>query len=179
MAKGLGAGYQSIAAMMISKKIVNVMMKGSGQFIHGLTYQAMPVQAAAALEVQRIIREDNLMENVTIQGAYLGKCLKDNLLHLPNVGDIRGRGLFWGIEFVKNKATKDPFMREDNIAYGIQELAMSPEFNITVYPGNGTVQGVHGDHIIIAPPYIVKKKDVDYIVSVISRVIENFFSRFS
>lgn len=78
---------------------------------------------------------------------------------------------------MQNKLTKDPFPQEKNIAYGIQELAMSPRFNMTVYPGSGTVDGVNGDHIILAPPYTVTREDIDYIVSVISRVVREYFSR--
>lgn len=176
MGKGLGAGYQSIAAMMVSQNIVNVLIKGSGQFVHGQTYQSMPVQAAAALEVQRIIREDKLMNNVIKQGAYLEKRLKAVLGDHPNVGDIRGRGLFWGLEFVKDKMTKEPFDSKLGVAQKILDLAISPPFNMTVYPGTGTVDGVRGDHIIIAPSYIVTEKDVDHIVKVISAVVHIIFN---
>jgi adenosylmethionine-8-amino-7-oxononanoate aminotransferase len=172
MAKGLGAGYQSIAALMISKKVVELIMNKSGQFIHGLTYQAMPVQAAAALEVQRIIREDKLMENVSKQGTYLGERLKVLLSNHPNVGDIRGKGLFWGLEFVKNKTTKEPFRPEDTVAQKIMELAISHPYNMTVYPGTGTVDGRRGDHIILAPSYIITKEDVDHIVDTVLAVVK-------
>lgn len=178
MAKGLGAGYQSIAAMMISEKVVKRMMEKSGQFIHGLTYQGMPVQAAAALEVQRIIREDKLMENVSKQGTYLERRLKALLSDHPNVGDIRGQGLFWGLEFVKDKTTKEPFPPQDAVAQKIQELAISPPFNMTVYPGTGTVDGVYGDHIILAPSYIITKEDVDHIVDTVAAVVKKIFSAF-
>lgn len=94
MGKGLGGGYQPIAAMMVSQDIVNVLMKGGGQFIHGHTYQGMPVQASAALEVLRIIEEDKLLDNVSKQGAYLEQRLKAVLGDHPNVGNIRGQGLF-------------------------------------------------------------------------------------
>lgn len=94
MGKGLGAGYQPIAALMISPKILNVLKRGGGQFIHGQTYQGMPVQAAAALEVLRIIQEDKLLYNVTNLGVYLEQRLKAVLGDHPNVGDIRGKGLF-------------------------------------------------------------------------------------
>ncbi|PBP28745.1 PLP-dependent transferase, partial [Diplocarpon rosae] len=114
--KGLAAGYQPIAALLISQKVVDALMNGSGHFIHGQTYQGMPVQAAAALEVQTITREQNLTENVRTQGAYLEKRLKTLLGDHPNVGDIRGRGLFWGIEFVKDKQTKEPFELQMGIA---------------------------------------------------------------
>ncbi|OTA52631.1 PLP-dependent transferase [Hypoxylon sp. EC38] len=173
-AKGLGGGYQPIAAMMISEKVVGGIMKGSGEFIHGHTYQAMPVQAAAALEVQRIIREDNLLENVSIQGEYLGNLLKNYLGKHPLVGDIRGRGLFWGVEFVKDKVTKEPF--DSNIAYQLRDLILSPPFNMAVYPGTGTVDGKRGDHIIIAPPYTVKKEEVEIIVATILAAVNLFFS---
>lgn len=94
MAKGLGGGYQPIAAMLINHKVAKVLRDGSGQIVHGQTYQSMPIQAAAALEVQRIIRDDQLLANVTKQGAYMEKRLKAVLGDHPSVGDIRGRGLF-------------------------------------------------------------------------------------
>jgi adenosylmethionine-8-amino-7-oxononanoate aminotransferase len=176
MGKGLGAGYQSIAAIMISQKVVNVIKEGSGQFVHGLTYQAMPVQAAAALEVQRIIREDKLMENVSKQGALLEKRLKANLGNHPNVGDIRGLGLFWGLEFVKDKVTKEPFNPKLGVGQKIQDLAISPPFNMTVYPGTGTLEGDRGDHIILAPSYIVTDDDVKHIVTKVTAVVKKVFS---
>ena len=176
--KGLGAGYQSIAATLISQKVVDVLLKGSGQFIHGHTYQGMPIQASAALEVLRIIEEKNLLSNISKQGTYLEQRLKISLENHPNVGDIRGRGLFWGIEFVKDKITKESFNPEFQIAQKILNLAISPPFNMTVYPGNGTVNGIYGDHIIIAPPYFIKKKDVDYIVNVLSEIINITFNKY-
>lgn len=176
VAKGLGGGYQPVAAVLISQKIIDVVKKGSGHFIHGLTYDAMPIKAAAALEVQRIIQEDKLLENVKKQGAYLEKILKDVLGDHPNVGDIRGRGLFWGLEFVKNKATKEPFDPKLGIAQKILDTAVSPPFNMTVYPGSGTVDGVNGDHIILAPSFIVTKKDVDFIITTVSAAIMKVLS---
>lgn len=177
MAKGLGGGYEPIAAMLVSEKVVKVIKETSGEFIHGLTFQSMPVQAVAALEIQRIIKEDRLMENVTKQGKYLGEQLKNKLTSHPNVGDIRGRGLFWGLEFVKNKETKDPFDPNIKVAYGMMDLAVSSEFNITIYPATGTVDGIKGDHIILAPAYIVTKEDVDYIVTKVCALIDTYFSR--
>ena len=173
--KGLAGGYQTIAAMLASKKVVDVLIKKTGQFIHGLTFQAMPVQAAAALEVQKIIRRENLLENVSSRGVYLEERLKDVLGNHPNVGDIRGKGLFWGVEFVEDKKTKEPFDPKKGVARKIHELAFSPKFNMTVYYGNGTVDGVKGDHIILAPPYTVTKEDVDHIVKVVFDVVTEFF----
>ncbi|TVY31297.1 putative aminotransferase [Lachnellula occidentalis] len=176
IAKGLGGGYQPIGAVLITEKVFNVLEK-RGRFIHAQTYQSMPIQAAAALEVQRVIREGNLLENVTKQGAYLGKRLKAVLKNHPNVGDIRGQGLFWGIEFVKDISTKEPFDRKLDVAENIKNTAFLPPFNMTVYAGTGTVDGVHGDHVMLAPPYILKKKDVNHIVKVISAVIHDVFNK--
>jgi len=175
MAKGLGGGYQPIACMLINNKVAKVLWDGSGQIVHGQTYQSMPIQAAAALEVQRIIQDDQLLANVTKQGRYMEKRLKAVLGDHPCVGDIRGRGLFWGIEFVKDKTTKEPFEPELGIANKIQELAISHPYNLAVYPGIGTADGYRGDHIMLAPTYYVTKKEVNYIVNVLSIVVEIVF----
>lgn len=125
MGKGLGGGYMPIAAMLASKKVVDVLTSGTGSFSHGQTYQGHPVACRAALEVQRIIKHDNLVANVRKQGMLLGELLKDRLGSHPAVGDIRGKGLFWGIEFVANKTTKEPFDPKDAVASGIHELGKS------------------------------------------------------
>jgi len=176
--KGMGAGYQPIAAVLISEKVVNTLRDGTGQFIHGQTYQGMPVQAAAALEVQRIKRELNLIENVQIQGEYLGKLLKSRLGTHPNVGDIRGKGLFWGLEFVEDKETKIPFDPTLKIAQKVYDLAISEPYNMTVYPGTGTADGIRGDHVILAPTYTVTKLEIEHIVRTITSVVETCFESF-
>ncbi|CAL3964836.1 unnamed protein product [Diplocarpon coronariae] len=173
--KGLGAGYQPIAAVLISQKVVDALMNGSGQFIHGQTFQGMPVQAAAALEVRKILREQNLMENVRAQGAYLEKRLKALLGDHPNVGDIRGRGLFWGIEFVKDKQTKEPFELHMGIAQKDHDTAISAPFNMTTYPGAGTSDGISGDHVILAPAYNITEEDAEYTARVICDVVQEVF----
>lgn len=175
VAKALAAGYQPVSAMLISKKILDVLKKGSGEFVHGYTYEAMPTQAVAALEVQRIIREENLLDNVSKQGAYLQRRLREVLGDHPNVGDIRGKGLFWGLEFVKDKETKEPFDRELEVSSQIFDLAISDPYNIFIYPGGGSVDGIRGDHIIISPSYRVTKEDIDDIVRRISDVIVQVF----
>jgi adenosylmethionine-8-amino-7-oxononanoate aminotransferase len=173
--KGLAGGYQPVAAVLISEKVVKALSDGSGQFVHGQTFQGMPIQAAAALEVQRIFREQNILENVVTQGAYLEQRLKELLGNHPNVGDIRGKGLFWGIEFVRDKETKEPFDPKLGIAQRVLDCAISSKYNMTVYPGGGTVDGISGDHIILAPPYIVTRDDIDHIANVASDVIHEVF----
>ncbi|CAG8980413.1 hypothetical protein HYALB_00003978 [Hymenoscyphus albidus] len=172
--KGLAGGYQPIAAVFISQKIVNGLH--SGKFVHGQTYQAMPVQAAAALEVQRIMREDKLVENVRIQGKYLGQCLKEYLGKHPNVGDIRGKGLFWGIEFVQDKRTKEPFDPRRCVAQVVHDTAIS-DFKIALYLGTGTVDGTKGDHVIIAPTYISTREDIECIAKTVAAVVNHVFSQ--
>jgi adenosylmethionine-8-amino-7-oxononanoate aminotransferase len=173
--KGLGGGYQPIAAILISQKIINVLYDGTGQFIHGQTYQGMPVQAAAALEVQRIIRSHNVLDNVQKQGAYLGKLLKQRLGDHPNIGEIRGKGLFWGMEFVKDRRSKAPFDPKLNIAQKVHDMAISEPYNMTTYPGTGTCDGYSGDHVILSPNYLVSKKDIEHIVRVTEEVVKAVF----
>lgn len=145
-------------------------------FVHGHTYQGHAVGCAAIVAVQKIIQENGLVDNVHVMGALLGKLLHDSLDKHPNVGDIRGRGLFWGIELVRDKATKTPFPAADAVAMGINALGLTPPYSIVVYPGSGTANGVSGDHIIIAPAYNVTAEDIEYIVRTVSRLIEDFFS---
>lgn len=116
VAKGLGAGYAPIGALLVNKRIVDTLARGTGAFTHSQTYQGHPVACAAANEVQRIIREDNLLGNASVLGEKLGTLLRERLSSHKNVGDIRGRGLFWGIEFVKSKSTKESFPPSDQIA---------------------------------------------------------------
>lgn len=145
-------------------------------FVHGHTYQNSLAGSAAVVAVQRIIQENNLLSNVRAMGALLEKRLRERLAEHPNVGDIRGRGLFWGIEFVQDRATKTPFPAAASVAAQLNDLGLTEDYSIVVYPGSGTADGVAGDHIIIAPPYNITAEDVDYIANTVRRLIEDFFS---
>lgn len=145
--------------------------------MHGQTYQALPVACAAALEVQRIIQEDGLLENVVQMGMLLSDMLARHVAVHPNVGDVRGAGLFWGIEFVQDKTSKRPFPKEQSISSRISQSALT-EFAITIYDGSGTVDGNVGDHIILAPPYTITKSEVVFLARTTQRLIEDFFSGF-
>ncbi|KAF2485630.1 pyridoxal phosphate-dependent transferase [Neohortaea acidophila] len=179
MGKGLGGGYMPVAAMLLNHRVVDALQKGTGAFKHGQTYQGHPVACAAALEVQRIIRDDNLMANARKQGALLGKLLQEKVAGHWAVGDVRGMGLFWGVEFVRDKKTKEPFELSDAVASGIWELALQEPFSISLYPGNGTADGTRGDHIQIAPSYKVTEEEIRYIVDTTAAVIEEFFKKFT
>ncbi|KAG8167615.1 hypothetical protein KVR01_003304 [Diaporthe batatas] len=175
--KGLGGGYQPVAGVLIHKNIADTLENGSAAFVHGHTYQAHVVGCAAIVAVQRIIREGNLVANVRAMGDLLGKSLQARLGSHKHVGNIRGRGLFWAVEFVQDRATKVPFPAKDGVAMGISELGLTEPYCMMVYPGAGTVDGVNGDHIIIAPPYTVTPEDVEFIVLGVSRLVEDYFLR--
>jgi adenosylmethionine-8-amino-7-oxononanoate aminotransferase len=128
LGKGLGGGYQPIAAMLANRKVIDVLARGTGAFSHGQTYQAHPLACRAALEVQRIVRDDDLVSNVRVQGKLLGQLLRDKLSSHPHIGNIRGQGLFWGIEFVQDKATKTPFDPLLAVAMGVHELGELPRY---------------------------------------------------
>ncbi|KAI1203826.1 exocyst complex protein exo70 [Nemania serpens] len=170
LGKCLGGGYQPIAGVLASKRVMEGFEKGTGVFVHGHTYQGHPVACAAALEVQKIIREENLVQNVSEMGKLLSTRLRHLLAGHPNVGDIRGSGLFWGIEFVMDKITKEPFPSSSNIALAIAELGLKRPYCVAVYPSSGTADGVNGDHIIISPPYNISPTDVETIATTVQRL---------
>ena len=162
IAKGLGGGYQPIGGILISDRIVQALAAGSGGFLHGQTYQAHPVACAAACEVQRIIREDNLLDNVRQMGSRLEAALQERFGNHRHVGDIRGRGLFWALEFVADRATKQVFDPALKINERVRTEALAR--GLATYPMAGTIDGTRGDHVILAPPYIVTAADIDTIV---------------
>ena len=162
IAKGLGGGYQPIGGILIADRIVQALADGSGGFLHGQTYQAHPVACAAALEVQRIIREDNLLDNVRAMGARLESALVERFGNHRHVGDVRGRGLFWALEFVTDRATKQVFDPGLKLNERVKQAALAR--GLAAYPMGGTLDGRLGDHIIVAPPYIVTAADIDTIV---------------
>ncbi|PMB71618.1 putative aminotransferase [Beauveria bassiana] len=193
MAKGLGGGYAPVAGMMINHRVANTLAAGTGAFIHGHTYQGHPVACAAALEVQRIVREDKLVENVKKTGKLLGQLLHQKLDHHPNVGNVRGKGLFWGvsvtgsqrvtgaltcfkIEFVRDKKNKTPFPAEAGIANAVHTTGLM-DAGIMLYPGTGTMDGVSGDHVLVSPVYTSTEEDVGRIVERIQETVDRTFSK--
>jgi adenosylmethionine-8-amino-7-oxononanoate aminotransferase len=170
VAKGLSGGYVPMGAVFVKREIVDVLERGSGMFQHGHTFIGHALACAAALETQKQIRQRNLLENVRIQGAYLKEQLRQRLEHSPFVGDIRGRGLFVAVELVADRNTKEPFAPELKLSQDIKRLSM--EQGLMSYPMSGTVDGKVGDHILLAPPYIVEKAHVDSIVDILGNVIE-------
>jgi adenosylmethionine-8-amino-7-oxononanoate aminotransferase len=162
VAKGLGAGYQPIGGILIAGSIVSAIAGGSGGFMHGHTYQAHPVACAGALEVQQIIHEEDLLANVREMGRRLENALIKRFGNHRYVGDIRGRGLFWALEFVRDRANKQAFDPALKLNEMVRQAAL--EHGVAIYPMGGTIDGKHGDHVIVSPPYIVGAADIDEIV---------------
>jgi adenosylmethionine-8-amino-7-oxononanoate aminotransferase len=170
IAKGLGAGYQPIGAMMVSKKIYDVIANGSGFFQHGHTYMGHPAACAAGLAVQQVIREENLLENVRRQGDKLDLALHERFGNHPHIGDIRGRGLFRGLELVSDRSTKSTFEPGLQLHKQIKKQAM--EDGLMCYPMGGTIDGVHGDHILLAPPYIIDESHIEEMVEKLGSAVD-------
>ncbi|WP_147733755.1 aspartate aminotransferase family protein [Klebsiella quasipneumoniae] len=169
IAKGLGGGYQPIGAVLASETIVSALKAGSGLFQHGHTYICHATAASAALAVQQVIARDNLLDAVKQQGAYLHKALREVLGELPHVGDTRGRGLFAGVELVRDKDDKTPFDPALKLHAAIKANCMAR--GLMVYPMGGTIDGQSGDHILIAPPFIITPAQLDFVVDTLNSVI--------
>ena len=170
VAKGLGAGYQPIGAVLAHRAIVECLRSRSGMFQHGHTYVGHPVAAAAALAVQQVIERDDLLARVRSRGAVLRRMLGDVFGVHEHVGDIRGRGLLLALEFVKDRQTKEPFAPERKLHAAIKAEAMAR--GLLVYPMGGTIDGQHGDHVLLAPPFIATPADLSEIVSRLSDAVE-------
>ncbi|ABO57609.1 aspartate aminotransferase family protein [Burkholderia vietnamiensis] len=169
IAKGLGAGYQPIGATLVSDRIYRTIVDGSGFFQHGHTYLGHATACAAALEVQRVIADEKLLDSVKARGEQLRASLREHYAAHPHVGDVRGRGLFVGVELVRDRDSKAPFDPKLKLHAAVKREAM--QRGLMVYPMGGTIDGVHGDHILVAPPFICTAQQIDTIVERLSGAI--------
>ena len=169
VAKGLGAGYQPVGAMLCSSRIYSAIESGSGFFQHGHTYIGHPVACAASLAVLRAILQRDLLTRVQEKGEALNNALVAAFGQHPHVGDMRGRGLFRGIEFVEDRSEKTPFAPERGVNKRIKAAAF--EAGLICYPMGGTVDGVRGDHVLLAPPFIINDDQIDELVSKLETAI--------
>jgi adenosylmethionine-8-amino-7-oxononanoate aminotransferase len=163
VAKGLGAGYQPIGATVVGKHVYDAIASGSGFFQHGHTYLGHAAACAGALAVQRRLHDDGLLARVAPLGALLEKKLRAAFGAHPHVGDIRGRGLFWGIELVYERASKRPFDPKLRVHARLKKEALRA--GLMCYPMGGTLDGVRGDHVLLAPPFILEESQIDELVS--------------
>lgn len=170
IAKGLGAGYQPIGAMLCARHIFETIENGSGFFQHGHTYLGHPTAAAAGVAVVNAMLDRNLIPRVKTQGDRLLAALRAQFGQDPNVGDIRGRGLFQGVELVEDRETKSPFASSRKIAGRIKAAAF--DAGLICYPMSGTIDGQNGDHVLLAPPFIISDDQIDELVGKLSGAIE-------
>ena len=162
LGKGLGAGYLPIGATMASERVVKGLEQGTGALANGHTYMSHAVACAGALAVLECVERDRLLDNVLAQGACLRAALGERFGDHPHVGDIRGRGLFLSLELVEDRDSKRPFPRARKLAESIQTAALAR--GLICYPSSGTADGEIGDHVLLAPPYILNVREVDAIV---------------
>ncbi len=170
IAKGLGAGYQPIGAMLCSSAIYDTIAKGSGFFQHGHTYIGHPVATAAGLAVVSAILDRGLLPQVRQKGEALQQKLEARFGQHAHIGDIRGRGLFRGIELVQDRATKAPFDPALGLAGKIKKAAFAE--GLICYPMSGTIDGRQGDHVLLAPPFIISEDEMDQLVERLGRAID-------
>jgi adenosylmethionine-8-amino-7-oxononanoate aminotransferase len=170
MAKGLGAGYQPIGAFLAHDKIVRALESGSGQLKHGHTYAGHTLACAAALAVQEAIEEENLLARVKNLGVKLRARLDDSFGQHPHIGDIRGRGLFLGLELVADRETKQPFDPAEKKWLKVRQAAMQE--GLITYPAGGCIDGKSGDHILLAPPFNLTDGQLDETIDTLSRAVK-------
>ena len=170
LAKGLGAGYQPIAAVMAAENVIRTIKDGSGTLWNGHTYMSHAIATAGALAVQQVIEEENLLSNVRMRGEQLREGLQTRLGQNPHVGDIRGRGLFWTAELVQDSATKQPFDATLGLAPKIQKIAL--DLGLMCYPSQGCADGTQGDHVLLAPAYTSTREEIETICDLITQAIE-------
>ena len=174
LAKGLGAGYQPIGAVLVSREIVETIVAGSGFFQHGHTYLGHAAACAGALAVQQRLHGDGVLARVKPLGMLLEKKLKQAFADHPHVGDIRGRGLFWGLELVEDRSSKKPFDPALRVHARIKRAALKA--GLLCYPMGGTLDGRRGDHVLLAPPFIVEEAQLDELVDKLGAAITATFT---
>ncbi len=177
VAKGLGAGYQPLGAMLSSKRIYETIAQGSGFFQHGHTYMGHPVAASAGLAVLKRLVDDGLVARVGRLGAILRAALQAEFAEQPNVGDIRGRGLFVGLELVSDRSTKTPFDPALGVAKQLKKAAF--DAGLVCYPMGGTIDGKHGDHVLLAPPFIMEETQIDELVGKLATALNSVLGKIS
>jgi adenosylmethionine-8-amino-7-oxononanoate aminotransferase len=170
--KGIASGYAPLGAVLVAPRVVEAFERGSGVFQHGFTYQAHPVATAAGNAVLDYIESCNLFDCVQPAAEILRAELSSLASH-PNVGEIRGLGLLLGIEFVKNKSTREPFPNEDNVAERIRQAALDE--SVLTYPTQGCVDGINGDHILLAPPFIISREETAQIARALHSALQKVF----
>lgn len=172
--KGVASGYAPLGAVVVGPRVVEAFERGSGAFQHGFTYQAHPVSMAAANAVLDVLANDQLLARVAEAGRNLFAALEPLKAH-AHIGDVRGLALLAGIEFVQDKASRNPFPREDNICEKIRQAAM--DRGVLTYPTQGCVDGLRGDHILLAPPFTISREECQMVADAIAAALKIVFGK--
>jgi adenosylmethionine-8-amino-7-oxononanoate aminotransferase len=170
--KGIASGYAPLGAVLVAPHIVDAFEKGTAAFMHGFTYQSHPVSTAAGNAVFDYLEAHKLFDRVTPAGEALKKALSSLESH-PHVGQVRGLGLLQAVEFVKDKSTREPFPKESAIAEKIRQAAL--EKNVLTYPSQGTVDGSRGDHVLLAPPFVITPEECQLIADALQYALGKVF----
>ncbi|MFC4350278.1 aspartate aminotransferase family protein [Fodinicurvata halophila] len=170
VAKGMGGGFVPIGAVLVHERLAEAIRSGSGALRHGFTYMAHPLSCAAALAVQKVIKDDGLVKAAQQKGELLRQVLDERFGQHPNVGDIRGRGLFLGLELVRERNSKQPF--DPSFAFHSRVKAAALEAGLMIYPSGGTIDGKQGDHILLAPAYVVSETEIEEIAERLSQALD-------
>lgn len=176
LAKGAAGGYFPLSILGVKGSDLEVIRQGPGNFNHGGTFSHHAVGAAAALAVMEILEADDLVARAARVGAYLGQELRHALSDLPCVGDVRGVGMMWGVEFVRDRESKEPFPAD--LHFARQVVKRCREMGVLLYPGHGGVDGVRGDHLMVAPPYIASEEQIDTVVDILFQAIRQVGDRY-
>jgi len=169
LGKGITGGYFPLSVMACKGENVETLRQTQGDFVHGGTYSHHAVGAAAGLATLDYLEKHNLVRAAAERGEYLGNKLREILGDLPCVGDVRGVGMLWGVEFVKDRKTKEPFPAKMYFNHRVGDLAF--ERGVIFYPVGGCVDGERGDHVLIAPPFVISKEEIDEVVDVLRGVV--------
>ncbi|RMF87675.1 MAG: aspartate aminotransferase family protein [Nitrospinota bacterium] len=169
VAKGMSGGYTPLGAVIASEKVLEPFLQNRTNFVGGHTYSGNPLSCAVGMAVLQYIQQHKLVEKAAVQGAYLLASLRERLADAPSVGEVRGRGLMVGIEFVRNRETKDPYPPEAR--FSARVTAEAADRGAIVYPGTGTADGLQGDHILLTPPYIISREEIDELVGILVEAI--------
>jgi adenosylmethionine-8-amino-7-oxononanoate aminotransferase len=171
VSKGIGAGYQPLGAMLVHERIYDAVVRGSGAFRHAHTFMGHAAACAAGVAVQRAIAERGLLARVRTLGDALTAGLRERFAEHPFVGDVRGRGLFVGVELVADRASKRPFDPSCAVHKRVKRAAL--QRGMLCYPNGGTADGVRGDHVLLAPPFIIEAPQLDTIVETLAAAIDD------
>jgi len=165
MGKGVTGGYVPLSVTAVREEDVETVGHVHGDFVHGGTFSHHAVGAAVALATLRYLEQRDLVAAAAARGAYLGRRLKERLGTMACVGDVRGLGMLWGVEFVADREKRAPFPPEMRFGRRVGDLAF--ERGVILYPGHGCVDGVRGDHVLVAPPFVITEGEIDEVVDVL------------